>query len=749
MPRKLTFPPPSAYNGSMFVSALSRYTDLLYGSLFFLYLTGGTFPFNAYQWQISLIVAALCLITVIPLFRTSSRPKLQTYAVPAGICCGALVFVLLELVFPLLPVWEQGMFSIIRTFIVALTCYRKNHVRLIRISAFSVLITLLTGNAAMLAGVVKNAPVYLERGVIRSGLGSAHPNALSMLLVTLIATVYLGNCFRSVLVNLFLTCCVYLFCANFTHTRTGCLMCAVLGIAQLAEWLYANHKHAGKVLSLLLPVLDVIAVFAFPLNCLLWYGLYALYERQVPLALTINSVMANRLMLALETITEHGITAFGSRITEGEYIWTDSGYATFLANYGVVSVVLLSILWTLAAYRFLKKKQRRYLYAFAMVALWGGEGNAIYDVPPNYFFFLALSDLTEETDPAFRTVTPFLSVFVVIPVLPFLFVRMRTMVERIIPLIGSIHRLNLMIIVSCAVVAVLLWGICSLAGSRIRKQPLSKKHLAAVCVCALILCFHVLFGNRLLQALSPEAVEMIDDDAGAIETILSAKTGSLYVDPYPAFYRQRFPGISPSVLYGKDLSRKKRATVLTDADLDGTNTFITQGFSYAEISEDHAVYTNDAPVISALRQEGFHVTPYFSREVHVDLEECAELSNLTYDEFFPGIYVDQISHRSPQIWNNDNVLFTGDYLATFTFRILYHEENDPDAYCKLAVNYGFGSEIASDMLYTREMDEEGVIVKQIPFRVESELHGAHVVFSVYDGDIRRLFVQDISYVRLE
>ena len=33
-PRKLTVSSPSAYNGSMFVSALTRYTDLLYAGLF-------------------------------------------------------------------------------------------------------------------------------------------------------------------------------------------------------------------------------------------------------------------------------------------------------------------------------------------------------------------------------------------------------------------------------------------------------------------------------------------------------------------------------------------------------------------------------------------------------------------------------------------------------------------------------------------------------------------------------------------
>ena len=737
-------------------SALARYKDFLYYGLFLLYLTEGSFPFNEHQWQIHLIIAALGLITVIPLFRSSSWAELRAYAAPAGVFCGVLMFVLLERVFPLMPAWERGLSTIVCTIIVALTCYRKNDVRLMRFSALYVLITLIVGNATMLAGAVKVFPVYLERGVIRSGLGSAHPNVLSMLLVTLIALSYLGYCFRSVLINLFFVCCVFLICARFTHTRTGYLMCAVLGIAQLAEWLYANNRHVAGVLSRLLPALDVIAVLAFPLSCLLWYGLYALYEKQIPLAVTINDMMANRLKFALGLISNQGISAFGSGTTAGDVrLWADSAYATLLVNFGVVSIVLFGIFWMLASYRFLKKKQRRLLYAFAMVALWGGEGNVLHEVPPNFFVFLVLSDLTPRHEPV--TFLPqcaqewmrFLAPAAVIPFLPALFVRMRTMTGDILPRIGSYNLLNLMCTFSCAVVAVLLWGICSLIRNRLRKLALSKKHLAAVCVCLFILCFDMISGNRILRQLSPEADKMIGEDADAIETVLSAKTGSLYVDPYPALYKQRFPGISNSVLYGKDLARKKRATVLTDIDLDGTNTFISQGFSYAEISEEHAVYTNDAPVVSALQQAGYTVTPYFSHVMQVDLALCAIQSDLTYDEFFPGIYIDQTGgYPSTQIWNNENYLFTGDYLATFTCRLLEHEENDPDATCKLAVNYGFGSEIASDVLSAHDADEDGLIVKQIPFHAESRIHASHVVFSVYGGDIRRLFVQDISYVRL-
>ena len=219
---------------------------------------------------------------------------------------------------------------------------------------------------------------------------------------------------------------------------------------------------------------------------------------------------------------------------------------------------------------------------------------------------------------------------------------------------------------------------------------------------------------------------------------------------YPALYRKRFPEIAYSVLYGKDLARGKNTTVLTEIDLDGGNTFSTQGFQYVPVSDAHAVYTNDEAVIASLTEAGYPVSPFFSMLRHVDLEQCAKDSYLVYEPAFSGIYIDQTveGYQSQNIWTNYNRLYGGSYEATFSCRLLMPEETKPDESCVFAVNQAHGGEYARYELSPADMDKDGVIMQKISFYVPVSMHGNLISFSVYGGNIRRLIVEDISYIRV-
>ena len=219
---------------------------------------------------------------------------------------------------------------------------------------------------------------------------------------------------------------------------------------------------------------------------------------------------------------------------------------------------------------------------------------------------------------------------------------------------------------------------------------------------------------------------------------------------YPALYRKRFPEIAYSVLYGKDLARGKNTTVLTEIDLDGGNTFSTQGFQYVPVSDAHAVYTNDEAVIASLTDAGYPVSPFFSMLRHVDLEQCAKDSYLVYEPVLSGIYIDQTveGFQSQNIWTNYNRLYGGSYEATFCCRLLMPEETKPDESCVFAVNQAHGGEYARYELSPADMDKDGVIMQKISFYVPVSMHGNIISFSVYGGNVRRLIVEDISCVRV-
>ena len=667
------------------------------------------------------------------------------------------VYRVLAIVFPGNPV---PVASCPVLFLAVLLCFHKNHLKIIRTEALCILLSLLNTVPLALAGLADSG-VYTERSVIRSGLGTGHPNWLSADLFYLLVLLYIGHIVRERKWQLVLTACVYAVCEYVTRTRTVSYLCLLFVAVLFMEWLRKQKRASEGALSLVLRVTDYLAVFAFPVVCAVSLVLVYCYQKGYGFANKINMLLANRVYLACDRILVYGITPFGSLFQEVKAGGTEMEYVTILVRMGVAGLTVFGVLWVLLSLRCLRNGKRRLLYALALYAVNGITEQSMLSDTGIVFFFLVLADLTnavpEEpvlSDPNTQIVR---AASVVAPaagavcLMPYLFERMRTVVQ----LVPGSHRgavLHIRVWVAFFLLLVLAGSIVLLIRSALLKKTPVRNAVYAAAGCLVILLIHFIYGGSVLRKGAAGVQELLDADAKAIEVILSSKTGVFYADPYPVLYRQRFPGISRSVLSGKDLARTKNATVLTDIGLDGDNTFQTQGFLYIPVSDAHAVYSNDEPVIAALQEAGFPVSPFFNRRIHVDLEQCAKDSYLVYEASFPGIVIDQASEveeqRAQNIWSDFNKLYCGYYEVTFTCRLLWPEENAPDEYCILGVNYSLADEIAQDILTVEEAGENNYVIKTVPFYVPYSLHGYNVSFSVYGGNIRRLVVEDISFVRV-
>ena len=692
--------------------------------VFFIGLTGvNLWPDTGLSHNI-ICIPLLFVFSFIPLFQQSGRQTLQQHAYFCGIALAVLIFFLLQYVFPLIPSWASVTAETVYFCLFAVTTLQKGYERILRVFAAASFFNILDLALSTLGGLAEPL-VYLERSVIRSSLTAGHPNQVSKQLLVLIIVLSLGNIVRSVWFNLILALCVYWFCSVISHTRSAAILCIVYVIALLLEWLYQHQKGPG-LFSTLLHMLDFIAVMAFPLNCVLWFGLIYCVPYHFAVVERINALLANRLYLAYDAIKAYGISPFGF-LLRSDWHFIDNGFTNILINYGLVVLIFLGIAWLLVSVRFFYAGKRRLLYAFAFLALWGGEGDVLLASLPNIFFYLALSDLSADTSSYeqkhSRQDTVILACLfslgaVFIGLSPVLFPRMRT-ITQLLSVSGTQHPFRLRIICTIFILYLLFGSICRLIHTYLQDRHLSKKALAVTGICCAVIAMNTISGNNTMHFFASDLQAMADADAPAIETILSAKTGNLCADPYPAFYRKHFPGISPSVLYGKDLARFENTTVITSIDLDGGNTFQTQGFQYAPISEMHAVYSNDEAVIASLSNAGYPVSPFFNRRFHVDLEACARDSYLVYEPSFAAIVIDQFSkveeQRSTHIWTNYNLLYGGTYEVTFTCRLLWPEETDPESYCILGVNYSHGSEIVHYDLRPAEADENNRITITLPF----------------------------------
>ena len=667
------------------------------------------------------------------------------------------VYRVLVVVFPGSPV---PVVSYPVLFFAALLCFRKDHLKIIRVEALCILLRLLRTVPLALAGLADSG-VYTERAVIRSGLGTGHPNWLSADLFYLLVLLYIGHIVLERKWQLVLTVCVYAVCEYVTRTRTVSFLCFLFAALLFLEWL-GNRKSASEgALSLVLRVTDYLAVLAFPLVCTACLVLVHCYQKGYGFANRINLLLANRIYLASDRILEYGITPFGTLFQEVKAGGTEMEYVTILVRMGVAGLTVFGILWVFLSLRCLRGGKRRLLYALALYAVNGVTEQSMLSDTGIVFFFLVLADLANAVpeEPAradaktrvLRSVTASFSAAGVICLMPYVLERMRTVVQ-LAPESCREPVLQIRVWAAFFLLTLLAGSLASLVRTALLKKPPARKVLYAAAGCLAVLLIHFVYGESILRKGAAGVQELLDADAKAIEVILSSKTGVFYADPYPVLYRQRFPGISRSVLSGKDLARTKNATVLTDIGLDGDNTFQTQGFLYIPVSDAHAVYSNDEPVIAALQEAGFPVSPFFNRRIHVDLEQCAKDSYLVYEASFPGIVIDQASEveeqRAQNIWSDFNKLYCGYYEVTFTCRLLWPEENAPDEYCILGVNYSLADEIAQDILTVEEAGENNYVIKTVPFYVPYSLHGYNVSFSVYGGNIRRLVVEDISFVRV-
>ena len=106
---------------------------------------------------------------------------------------------------------------------------------------------------------------------------------------------------------------------------------------------------------------------------------------------------------------------------------------------------------------------------------------------------------------------------------------------------------------------------------------------------------------------------VLSSEEEGIRIIKSASKGKIFVDEYPSFYQLKFGGIDSSLFYGDKVIRADNTSVITDRNYEAKD-LLDLGFLFTELSEEHALYTDDLSVIRALGDSGYHMTGYYSAE---------------------------------------------------------------------------------------------------------------------------------------
>ncbi len=330
---------------------------------------------------------------------------------------------------------------------------------------------------------------------------------------------------------------------------------------------------------------------------------------------------------------------FGQVIEESSnfdsYFWLDNFYIRALLKYGIVIFLCFIVLCSVINYRLWKRKRYYQLLLLSVIPLIGILEALIGDPMYNIFPLLAFSNLDVEEKLSIKEEK---FVFIKNLIIGSLLVIWVILSSQFIVLIKTIitgyglskFSIGVMMIVLCAISFELTLSIYRIILSIIVEHKLNQIAIKKIKIVVFIMTIIVLIGLVSFSVLNNKYKEFLDEEREVVSYVSANKNGNIYSSKIPSLYEKNIGGFS-KILHENELLEMDSVTLLTDVN-DELKTFFENGFLYAQISDESAVYTNDDGVIAALHDVGYVMTNYNSSEYEVNLLEESSLNTLALAE---------------------------------------------------------------------------------------------------------------------
>lgn len=664
----------------------------------------------------------------------------------------------------------------------AVGVYYRRLLKLYSVAVGTVLVLAILGS---MGGAIENF-VYLKSGVLRSSWGICYPTDLASYFVYLSVVLWiLGDTVPlwSVLILPSISFIISYFVAGSTTSVYCSIILLLMVLWQLLDDRYSKGRTGWKraeklVRSLSIMTFPVCAAFMFLMMRAYWSG--------AAFAYVADSRMSGRLRLAVNALQNHGIRLLGSTFDQigggfstfinKNYNFIDSSYPLILIRYGALFFLIIMFLWVRLSYQAARSGKQRLMLGMALIAFHSLSEHHFTEVNYNIILLLPFAAMYSDQAAVKGRIEVRSSNSV-----------MEAVVFRFRELWGSSRVCRKGRGAACCAVALFIWLAFPRGLSWMRtictKAGLSGGGRNGVIVCLILLCLLIvtgfflflllgLFGmwrkgggwkpsvlalsalcfvmllgvyvkgDRMIRDAEEQYQKLLDADQSAMETIVAAKTGRVYVDQLPELYRRRFGAISSSVFAGDELARGKHVTAVMARDHD-SKCFISRGFLYTEISDYHSVYTNDTAVITRLKQRGYQLRGYYNTERSVDLKSEAEANALTYSEE-SGLQTRGSAHsliHGPYL-----NLLKGKYTVRYMLQmskdsVSQNMEDTPVA--MLRVSNAYGQEVvATKQVYCGDFSADGMLTAELSFSIEESI-GVEFLMLTEEG--KSVFIREIVY----
>ena len=636
---------------------------------------------------------------------------------------------------------------------------------------------------AALCGVIQNL-VYLNNGHIRSAWGLCYPTdyASSIFFLCVMAWVAWKRVPNAVFGALAVLSC--LNAAFIARSRTS-LMCSALMVLAIICW-WALRKWKNKIPAGLFARIKSITswavTLAFPAFAVLMVGGMLAYVKGFSFAYRLDYVFSGRLRLAAEAYKTHGFSWFGtpfdmvgsgfSTFARSGYNFVDSSYPLIFIRYGAVLFVVVAVLWVLMARKATKLGDWRLALGLTIIAFHCVSEHHMLDVNYNEFIVLPFAVLAATTLPRVEQakeqvqnrkvllglrleylaglLTAAILVCVLLVAGPHVLQLARTAWDVLVG-VKIKGKLKLTFVALTLVVLALLvagYGMYQIVLAVLRRKRPQTRSIVALAGSVGFFAIALLGCNMVISQFESRFTDTVNADRGAIEAVkaaISQSGGKLYSNEVPGLYSQTYGGMSSSFFDGEDLARLNNVTVLMDANYE-SQCFIGRGFLYAQISDAHALYTNDKAAIQALENEGFHLTGYYSKSKTLNLKQLAKLNNLPLT---PDGAIELNGEERSLVHGTGLELRSGTYTVTYDLCIPKEEMEERASkdytIASVRVSTDWGANVVKKQPVNRsQFDADGKAVVEVEFSTD-EVQGAEFLMFAENG--YKVEVQGITYAK--
>lgn len=607
---------------------------------------------------------------------------------------------------------------------IMIALYDVDYDKIISMQLFSVGLIILIAVLASQLGIIMNTCFVTDKASgLRNSCGFVYPTVFASVILYFCLFLWIKKKKCSDWLMLIPGLISFYVAYFVTSSRTSALCSLVFIVAIVIYNLCRLLPQDNSVLKVIQKIFLFVLSLSFALFAMITLVTSLMYYYQVPIADQINSLMSNRVALAVNGAVNYGIHPFGSSFeliggsaSTSEYNFIDNSYALMFIRYGWVYFILVAYLWFVTISKVVKSGNYKMAIVMGIIAFHCLSEQYYTEINFNLFLILpfakfikAENDKVSIMDNISVIITSIVVVLLSLICLPSVFSYLRTFIS-ITNLTNANRYQQYVCIFVLGLVGVLFVGLIYAIHSTI--NSIIKKEYQTKTIIILISCLFLSFilpqyKDTIFQINYDEYLEIFQTEEEIIDDIKQAKTGNLYSLDAPEYYNRYFKGFSTNIMYGEEIASEKNATVVADINFDSDG-YIYNGFRWMQISDRHAIYTNDSSVIDSLESKGYQLDSIYAKENMIDIVGLGTMNGIISND--NNQLIIESNHTSistsPYIY-----LHTHNYVFTFNMSGLSSvtgESISPDQpFAKLRFMYADDDSVFSDIDIYPSFDENG------------------------------------------